>query len=108
MAGDPCNKYPETLQRVAICEESTKSAHHRIDGIAKQTEAVVQLGLEVKHLAEVITTNILPQLVDHNDRLGAVEQRPANTALKYWRMAIGAVITSCVAGIVGFAIGQMV
>lgn len=95
------------VERIVIVEQSVKSAHHRIDKSEAQTEAVIQLGVEIKHLTEVITLSVIPQLVHHDQRIDAVENRPGAVALKWWKTTAVIIATATLTGVVGYLLGAV-
>ncbi len=46
----------EYLERVIKVEESTKSAHHRIDGLEAQNRAIIELTVSVGRIADKTDT----------------------------------------------------
>lgn len=81
----------DTLQRLTVVEQSTKSAHHRIDKIEELIASIQSMTVEIKHMREDI--NRL------DDKVGAIEAKPA----KRWEALIAAIV-GAVAGGVGTAI----
>lgn len=69
------------VERVTAAEQSTRSAHHRIDSQEEQTRAIYQLAFEVKGLSEK-HSEILDLLTDHDNRLDTIEKAPGQQALK--------------------------
>ena len=56
------------MERLTAVEQSTKSAHHRIDGIEKLTESVHIIATETKAMREDVN--------DITSRVDEIEKRP--------------------------------
>lgn len=85
----------ELRERVTATEQSTRSAHHRLDSQEEQTRAIYQLAFEVKGLSEK-HSEILDLLTDHDKRLEHIEQAPGNKAIKAWQWLLVAFAGGCV------------
>lgn len=92
----------EIIKQLTVVQESTKSAHHRIDSQEEQTRAIYELAFEVKGFGEK-QSEILKLLTNHDGRIELIEKNPGQTALKAWQWFIVAVA----GGFIGmfFAIG---
>lgn len=91
------NQFIEKLVKV---EESTKSAHHRIDNLQKQQEKDSELIIAVKELA-VEMKNMRKDMTDIDGRLKQIESKPS----KNWDKVITTIIGTVVGAIAGAFIG---
>lgn len=98
-----CTSHQEFSERLVIVEQSTKSAHHRLDSVDKHTESVLKLTVSVEHLAKSLADSVIPQQDDHESRLRSVENRPGMVALKWWGIVLGALA----AVIVGYGFAEL-
>lgn len=80
----------EIWERLTYVEQSTKSAHHRIDNIEKLVESVHVLATETKAMRE--------DMNELSERMAEVEKRPA----RQYDTFITAVVTAVVGVIVGY------
>lgn len=80
----------ELIEKVAHVEESTKSAHKRLDSLETLTKSVYALAESIKTMQGEIT--------DVSGRLRTIEEKPS----KRWDLIITSVITT----VVGIAIGH--
>lgn len=83
-------------ERVVAAEQSTRSAHHRLDSQEEQTKAIYELAHEVKTVIAQ-QSEILSLLQKHDGRLDNLEKKPGNSALQAWKW----VLTAVVGGIIG-------
>lgn len=104
----------EIRERLTAVESSTKSAHHRLDGLDRHTEAIIRMSVTVEKLAEEVgksnelTSKIRSELKEDIDikfkaldeRLEVVENLPGKVALKYIGVGLGVVVTM----VVGFLV----
>jgi DNA polymerase sigma len=84
----------EVRERLTAVEESTKSAHHRIDNFNGQAEAIIRMSMSVDSLAEQVKESnalIKEQDIRHNnliekmeERVTALENKPGIIATKGW------------------------
>ena len=91
--GESCMDHEK---RIAAVEGSTKSAHHRIDGLSKSYEVLMEISGTLKTLIE--------QNKNQNEKIGKIEQDVSELKGKpgkYWEKAMGTVITIIVGGVVG-------
>lgn len=80
----------EIWERLTYVEQSTKSAHHRIDNIEKLVESVHVLATETKAMRE--------DMNELSERMAEVEKRP----VRRYDTFITAVVTAVVGVIVGY------
>ena len=104
-----CPNHTETRELLKVCQESTKSAHHRIDGIEQ-------------HIKEIETTNKLLHEMNKNIAvlassheaqgkkidcieldIRAMKEKPE----KRLEGIIAAVITALIGGVIGYLISQL-
>lgn len=91
----------ELRERMTAAEQSTRSAHHRLDSQEEQTKAIYQLAYEVKGFGEK-QTEILNLLTNHDERLDKIEQAPGNTAINAWHWLLVALAGGAIG--MGFSI----
>lgn len=99
----------EYIERLVKAEESTKSAHHRIDGVVEQNKAIMELAVSVGRIAD--KTDAIDCKVDKvitaqetdTKRIDTLERAPGDLLIGWAKLAAGAAIT----GGVGIAIGVM-
>ena len=82
-------------ERIAVAEQSGKSAHKRIDNIERLTEGIYTLANETKELREDV--NRLQNDVD------SIKAKPA----KYWEMMATTMVTAIVSSGVGYILAKM-
>lgn len=88
----------DMLQRLTACEQSVKSAHHRIDKNDELIQSVQTMAVEMRHMNENIA-DVRGDISDINGKVAAIEAKPA----KRWEALIAAIV-GAVAGGVGTAI----
>ena len=79
----------DIAEKVAHVEESTKSAHKRIDDMKRLVESIYDIATSVKSMQESISSM--------DGRLKAIEDKPA----KRWEL----LVTSAITAIVGICVG---
>lgn len=78
----------EIRERTTATEQSTRSAHHRLDTQEEQTKAIYELAYEVKSFGtkqeQIIEQQgqIIKLLTDHDDRIVNLETKDGKEALK--------------------------
>lgn len=85
----------EVWERLTAVEQSTKSAHHRIDGIEKLTESVHIIATETKAMREDVS--------DITSRVDEIEKRPT----KRYETVVGAIITVLVGAVIGYVVKML-
>ena len=85
----------EVWERLTAVEQSTKSAHHRIDGIEKLTESVHIIATETKAMREDVN--------DITSRVDEIEKRPT----KRYETVVTASITAIVGGLIGYFVKML-
>ncbi len=85
-------------ERVVVVEQSTKSAHHRLDSQEEQTKAIIKMATNIEYMARQIEDMLL-LIKQHDARIDELERGPAEQVRHYWKLFLGALITGC-AGIV--------
>ena len=91
----------ECEQRLTKVEESTKSAHHRIDSIEGGQKEIRDLALAINTLASEVKS-ICEDMADINGRVKCIEAKPGEK----WEKASWLVITIIITAIVGYAVGK--
>lgn len=85
----------ELWERLTVVEQSTKSAHHRLDSLDRLTESVHILATETKAMREDVS--------DITSRVDEIEKRPA----KRYETAVTAIITAIVGGLIGYFVKML-
>lgn len=89
-------------QRLSAVEESSKSAHRRIDEVISLNESVKTLAINMGEM-----TVEMKQLRDNSEKLGQkvenIELKPA----RRWEAVVGQVIQLLLAGVVGYLLSQL-
>ncbi len=80
----------EMHERVATLENDKKSVHRRLDNLEKLVESVHTIATEIKAMRE--------DMINHDERLKEIEQRPT----KRYDTLITAIITAVIGGITGY------
>lgn len=82
----------EIYERVSIVEQSVKSAHRRIDEVAKNNKSIAEILVEMKYMRRDLNKLI--------ERVTSVEARPA----RRYDYMINAFISAAVAALINFLI----
>lgn len=82
----------DLTEKVAHIEESTKSAHKRIDGLEKLTNSIYKLASSIENLQNNVT--------EMSERVKLIEEKPG----KRWDI----IVTTAISTIVGAAIAYLV
>lgn len=85
----------EVWERLTAVEQSTKSAHHRLDSLDRLTESVHILATETKAMREDVS--------DITSRVDEIEKRPT----KRYETVVTAIITALVGGLIGYFIKML-
>lgn len=83
----------EVFERLTAVEQSTKSAHHRVDNIEKLTESVHTIAVEMKAMREDVN--------GLNERMAEIEKKPA----KRLDSIINIMLTMLISGVGGYLVG---
>ena len=86
------NEQKEMWERLTAVEQSTKSAHHRLDSLDKLTESVHILAVETKAMREDVS--------DITSRVDEIEREPN----KRYETVVTAIITELVGGLIGYCV----
>lgn len=86
------NEQKEMWERLTAVEQSTKSAHHRLDSLDKLTESVHILAVETKAMREDVS--------DITSRVDEIEKKPN----KRYETVVTAIITVLVGGLIGYCV----
>lgn len=91
-------------EKLAEIESSTKSAHKRLDGFERYTEAIIRISVAVENQTTKIT-EIIEMHKDEKERndtqdnrIEKLENKPGQLALKAWFF----IIASCASFILGY------
>lgn len=85
----------EIWERLTAVEQSTKSAHRRIDSIEELTKSVSDMVVEVKHMREDVN--------DVREDVDEIKQKPT----KRYELIVTAIITAVCSGLMGFLISNL-
>ena len=89
------NEQKEMWERLTAVEQSTKSAHHRLDSLDKLTESVHILAVETKAMREDVS--------DITSRVDEIEKKPN----KRYETVVTAIITALVGGLIGYFVKML-
>ncbi len=90
----------EIKQRITIVEQSTKSAHHRLDSQEEQTKAIIKMSTSIEYMARQVE-DMLVLLKEHDGRLDKLERAPGDSLINYWKLFIGALVTGGAGVLIG-------
>ncbi|MDY5835752.1 MAG: hypothetical protein SPK23_01315 [Eubacteriales bacterium] len=93
--------YRDLVQRVTTAEESSKSAHKRLDTIEAQIKAVNQLATSLAAMTTEMG-HVKESLHSIDSRLYMIEQKPG----KRWEAVVGQVLSLLTAAAVGYFLGK--
>lgn len=85
----------ELWERLTVVEQSTKSAHHRLDSLDRLTESVHILATETKAMREDVS--------DITSRVDEIEKRPTER----YETVVGAIITVLVGAVIGYVVKML-
>ena len=89
------NEQKEMWERLTAVEQSTKSAHHRLDSLDKLTKSVHIIATETKAMREDVN--------DITERVDEIEKRPN----KRYETVVGAILTALVGGLIGYFVKML-
>ena len=90
------------LQKIIENEQSTKSAHHRIDKLEGEIGEIKELTIAVKEIA-METKATREDVNDMNSRLKVVEDKPA----QHWNTIVKAILGAIGSGLAGAGIALL-
>ncbi|WP_353106278.1 hypothetical protein [Acetoanaerobium noterae] len=90
-------------ERMVAVEQSTKSAHHRLDFQDEQTKAILDISGNIKYMAKQVEETV-GILKEHDGRLDKLEKAPGDALIAYWKLFLGAIITGSAGLIVGLVL----
>lgn len=91
------------ITKIAEIEQSTKSAHHRLDKLEQDIGEIKELTIAVKEIAMETKAN-REDVNKIDSRLEAIEQKPAKNWDKIVTTIIGTVVGAIAGGIIGLII----
>jgi hypothetical protein len=100
----------ECIKIIVEVQASTKSAHKRLDGFEKHTEAIIRMSAAVENQTDKITEiiDLLKEEKERNDtqdtRIEKLENKPGQLALKAWIFIIasgGSFLLGCLFNTLG-------
>ena len=89
-------------QRITKVEESTKSAHHRIDTLEGGQKEIRDLALAVNTLAAAVKS-ICEDMSEMNSRVKVIEAKPGER----WEKAMQTVLIVIITAAVSFGMGKV-
>lgn len=92
----------EIVERLTVVEQSTKSAHKRIDTMEKTQNDIQALALSVNDLANTMK-HLCEQMCNMQERVKDIESKPS----KNWENLIRIIITALTTGLIGVIIGYV-
>ena len=92
----------QIAEKLTIVEQSTKTAHKRIDDVHEQTTAIVEMGTSIKMMAKQVQ-DMLEMLKNHQGRIEILERLPGEELKGYWKVFLFAVL-----GAIGGAAGMFI
>lgn len=92
----------ETEKRITIVEESTKSAHKRIDKLESVQEQLHKLAESISEVA-FSTRDLCDKMKDANIRIRAIESKSGQK----WDSLVLGIMAALTGGIVGYFISQI-
>ena len=96
------DKYSNEMKiKIEKIDESTKSAHSRLNEIGEQTLAIYKLSVAVENIAEQFKEFAM-NFKEHEERLDTLEKAPGKQAYDLQRQ----IIITIVLAIVGFALAK--
>lgn len=93
-------------ERIVAIEQSTRSAHHRIDGIEGNTEAIIRMSVSIENMTEEIK-RLIPILDDHDKRIDDIERGPGDSAVKWWQLIAATFVTGLLGLLFGLALKKL-
>jgi hypothetical protein len=103
-------EFMKYFNKIVEVEASTKSAHKRLDGFEKHTEAIIRMSAAVENQTDKITEiiDLLKEEKERNDtqdtRIEKLENKPGQLALKAWIFIIasgGSFLLGCLFNTLG-------
>lgn len=103
-------EFMKYFNKIVEVEASTKSAHKRLDGFEKYTEAIIRMSAAIENQTEKISEIVesLREEKDRNDlqdnRIETLENKPGQLALKAWVFIIasgGSFLLGCLFNTLG-------
>ena len=88
------------IQMIIETQQSSKSAHHRLDKLEEDVGEIKELTIAVKEIAMETKAN-REDLNKMNERLENIEKKPANNWDKIVTTSIGTIVGAIVGAIIG-------
>lgn len=105
-----CKDHAQCVERIRGVEESSKSAHKRIDKLEESQEILMDMNASIKALTEQSQSqkedmqNFKVDISEVKQDVKDLKEKPA----KRWDLIITVMITAIVTGLVSFAISQII
>lgn len=87
----------EIWERMTAVEESTKSSHHRIDGLEKIAQSVHEMSISTNQTVTEIKA-LREDFKKADERIDKLEEKP----IKRYETVITAILTAICGGVVGY------
>lgn len=101
------------IERLVAVEQSTKSAHHRIDAIEQNQKILMDMNASIKALTEQAQSqkedlqefkkDIKEDIDEVKNDVKELKEKPA----KRWDLITTTIITALASGIIGFILSQL-
>lgn len=95
------DRLSDAKDRIIIVEQSSKSAHLRLNSQEEQTKAIIKMSSSIEYMAKQVES-MLELLKEHDDRLDRLEKAPGDHLLSYFKLFIGALVTGTAGVLIGF------
>jgi len=109
-AEEAVKELPDIKERIRSTEESTKSAHHRLDDMKALTTAVFELAKEIRGIASGMTELLSRQekhgeeLEKHSEKINTLENAPGRELVETSKLAKNKMIEMAVSAVFGAVI----
>lgn len=94
-------------ERLAIVDQSSRSAHHRLNAQEEQTKAISDLAASVKMIAARLE-ELIASIKNHGERLETLERQPAldayNRQKRAKELAFSVTVTAIVSGALAYLV----
>lgn len=102
------------IERLVKVEESTKSAHHRIDGLEEQNKAIMELAVSTGRIADKVDAidckvdKVINTREADVKRIDTLEREPGNEMLRLKKAANEMLVRNVVSALFGAALAAFV
>lgn len=95
-----CEAHEKISERVTRVEESSKSAHKRIDSMEEMQKDIRDLTISIGSIADSVK-RLVDDMTEIKCRVTSIEGKPG----KRWDLIVTTVITCIIGGIIGYMLG---